>query len=96
MNAGFHGGKFKLRSGGLGFLKLFGFEDETGALVKVNASVAGGAVGVLFNDGELEKISLAGCGSGRGTSSRSHSSSRNGCEFARSDALAADQCEMKS
>ena len=57
-NTGFLGGKLELRSCGLGFLKLFGFENEVSTPVKVNASVAGRAVWVLFNNGKLEKISL--------------------------------------
>ena len=61
---GILGGKLKLGSCGLGFLKLFGFEDEAGALVKVYAPVAGRAVGMLLNNGELEKISLVRLGVG--------------------------------
>src|ERR1035441_3530939 len=57
-NPGFLGSQFKLRRGGLGFLKLFGFEDETGAFVEVYAAIAGGAVRVLLNDRKLEKIAV--------------------------------------
>lgn len=59
-NSGFLGGKFKLRSCGLRFLKLFGFKDEMGAAIKINAPVAGRAVGVLLNNRKLEKISFVG------------------------------------
>jgi len=59
-DARFLGGKFKLGSFGPGFLKLFGFENEMSAPVEVNAAVAGSAVRVMLNDGELEKVAGIG------------------------------------
>ena len=53
---GFLGGEFELRGLGLGFLKLFGFEDEAFLFVEINASVGGRVVGMFFDDGKLEKI----------------------------------------
>jgi len=37
-------------------LKLFGFEDESFFLVEINASVAGRAVGMFFNNGKFKEI----------------------------------------
>jgi len=69
-------------------LKLFGFKDETGTAIKVNSANAGGAVGVMFLDGKLEKIAVGRVRVGTRHVQQVASSIRNGCEFARSDGLA--------
>ncbi len=54
------GGSSLFQGGGIGLggLELFGFEDEAGALVEVDAAFGGGAVVEVFGDGEFEGVTL--------------------------------------
>lgn len=52
------GGDFNRREFGLWSLELFGFEDETGAFVEVDAAFGCGAVELVFDDGEFEGVTV--------------------------------------
>ena len=49
-----------IRVGGIGCggLELFGFEDEAGAFVEVDAAIGSRAVVVMFGDGEFEGVAV--------------------------------------
>jgi hypothetical protein len=65
-HVGFLGGELELRGFGLGFLKLFGFEDEAGAFVEVNPPRAGRAIGVVLVHRIFEEVTGVGMIVGRG------------------------------
>ena len=71
-------------------------QERNEALVKVNAAIAGRAVGVLFHYGELEEITDGRMGIGTGHVQQVAKSRRKGCELARSEGRAVDQYAIKS